>query len=51
MPIELGSFSLGTVVGGVIVGFVNHYLTKSRNVEDRKISEFNGAAHYCPVNS
>jgi len=44
MPIELGSFSLGTFVGGVIVGFVNHYLTKSRSVEDRKIREFNDAA-------
>jgi len=41
MPIELGSFSLGTVVGGVVVGFFNHFLTKSRNTEDRKIKEFN----------
>ncbi|UTG93650.1 hypothetical protein [Geobacter sulfurreducens] len=44
MPIELGSFSLGTVVGGVVVGVFNHYLTKSRNTEERKIKEFNQAA-------
>jgi hypothetical protein len=44
MPIELGSFSLGTVVGGVVVGVFNHYLTKSRNTEERNIKEFNQAA-------
>ena len=44
MPIELGSFSIGTVVGGVVVGVFNHYLTKSRNAEARKTKEFNQAA-------
>lgn len=44
MPIELGSFSLGTVAGGVMVGFFNHFMTKSRNTEDRKIREYNDAA-------
>lgn len=44
MPIELGSFSLGTVVGGVVVGIFNHYLTKSRNTEERKTTNFNQAA-------
>jgi len=44
MPIEFGSFSLGTVVGGVVVGVFNHFLTKSRNTEDREIKEFNEAS-------
>lgn len=44
MPIELGSFSLGTVAGGVVVGIFNHFMTKSRNAEERKTKEFNCAA-------
>lgn len=44
MPIELGSFSLGSVAGGIIGAIAGHYLTKSRNTEDRKIKEFNEAS-------
>lgn len=44
MPIELGSFSLGSVAGGIVGAVVAHYLTKSRDTEDRKIKEFNQAA-------
>ena len=44
MPIELGSFSFGTVVGGIVCATAAHYLTKSRNIENRRIKEFNGAA-------
>lgn len=43
MPIEFGSFSVGAVVGGVIVGTANHFLTKSRDKEYRAIKEFNEA--------
>ena len=44
MPIELGSFSLGAIVGGIVVGVCNHFLAKSRIEEDRSIKEFNEAA-------
>jgi hypothetical protein len=44
MPIELGSFSLGSVAGGIVGAIAGHYLTKSRNTEDRKIKEFNDAS-------
>jgi len=44
MPIEPGSFSLGVVAGGLIVGVANHYLAKIRAKEDRGISGFNNAA-------
>lgn len=44
MPIELGSFSLGSVAGGIVGTIATHYLTKSRNTEERKIKEFNQAA-------
>jgi len=44
MPIELGSFSIGVIAGGIIIGFANHFLSKSRNREDRTIAEFNKAA-------
>ncbi len=44
MPIELGSFSLGAVAGGAVIAVISHYLTKSRNIEDRKIKEYNEAA-------
>ena len=43
MPIEFGSFSIGAVVGGIIVGVTNHFLTKSRDKETRAIKEFNEA--------
>jgi hypothetical protein len=33
MPIELGSFSIGAAAGGFVVGLVNHFLTKSRDME------------------
>ena len=44
MPIELGSFSLGAIAGGIVIGIANHYLSKSRNKEEREITEFNKAA-------
>jgi hypothetical protein len=44
MPIEFGSFSLGTVVGGGVVGVTNHYLAKSRTAEERRIANFNKVA-------
>jgi hypothetical protein len=31
MPIELGSFSLGTVAGGAVGAVIAHYLTKDRD--------------------
>lgn len=44
MPIELGSFALGTVVGGVVVQYANHLLAKSRDKESREAKDFNAAA-------
>ncbi len=44
MPIELGSLSIGAVVGGIIVGLANHFLSKSRAKESGKIAAFNKAA-------
>lgn len=44
MPIELGSLSIGAVVGGIIVGLANHFLSKSRAKESGKITAFNKAA-------
>lgn len=44
MPIELGSFSLGSVAGGIVGVIAGHYLTKSRNTEDREIKGSNDAA-------
>ena len=44
MPIELGSFSLGSVAGCAVGALVSHFLTKSRNTEGRRIKEFNEAA-------
>ena len=44
MPIELGSFSLGVIAGGIVIGITNHYLSKSRTKEERKVTEFNNAA-------
>jgi len=44
MPIEIGSFSVGFVVGGAIVGTINHFLAKSRDIENRTIQQFNEAA-------
>lgn len=44
MPIEFGSFSLGAIAGGIIIGVANHFLSKSRSEEYRKIGEFNKAA-------
>lgn len=44
MPIELGSLSIGAVVGGIIVGLANHFLSKSRSKEAGKIAAFNNAA-------
>lgn len=44
MSIEVGSFSLGLVAGGIVVGIANHYLAKSRTEEDRIIKGFNDAA-------
>ena len=37
MPIELGSVSIGAIGGAAIGAFIGHYLTKSRNSEDREI--------------
>lgn len=44
MPIELGSFSVGAIAGGALIGVANHFLSKSRNREDREITDFNEAA-------
>ncbi|MFH1075558.1 MAG: hypothetical protein V1753_01750, partial [Pseudomonadota bacterium] len=40
----LGSFSLGAIAGGIVIGIANHYLSKSRNRQEREITEFNNAA-------
>ena len=44
MPIELGSFSFGALVGGLIVGGVQHMLSKVRNTENRISSATNSTA-------
>jgi hypothetical protein len=44
MPIEIGSFSIGVVAGGIAVGIINHYLAKSRVIEDRAAKDFNAVA-------
>ena len=44
MPVELGSFSFGFVAGGAVVGVINHYLAKSRDIESRSVKDFNEAA-------
>jgi hypothetical protein len=44
MPIELGSFSVGVVTGGLIVRFFDHILAKDRAKSERKIRDFNEAA-------
>jgi hypothetical protein len=44
MPIELGSFSIGVVTGGLVVGFFDHILAKDRAKHDRNIRDFNLAA-------
>lgn len=37
MPIELGSFSLGASAGTAVGAVIGHYLTKSRDTENRRI--------------
>lgn len=49
MPIELGSFSLGAVAGGAIVGGINHLLTRIRDKENRTVKDFNEAANILAV--
>jgi len=44
MPVELGSFSIGFVAGGAVVGVINHFLAKSRDEESRTAKDFNAAA-------
>lgn len=44
MPIEIGSFSLGVVAGGLAVGIINHFLAKSRDIEGRAAKDFNAVA-------
>jgi hypothetical protein len=44
MPIEFGSFSLGALAGGIVIGIANHYLSKSRDKESRETIDFNKAA-------
>lgn len=44
MPIELGSFSLGAVAGSAVGALIGHYLTKSRNTEDRLVQHRNAIA-------
>lgn len=44
MPIETGSFSFGFVAGGAVVGVINHFLAKSRDIESRGAKDFNDAA-------
>lgn len=44
MAIEIGSFSLGFIAGGIIVGFFNHLLAKSRDGEKMKNEQFNKSA-------
>jgi hypothetical protein len=44
MPIELGSFSIGSVAGTIVGGIAGHYLTKVRDKEARDIRDFNVAA-------
>lgn len=44
MPIEVGSFSLGAVVGTLIGAIASHFLTKSREAQNRHIDVFNREA-------
>ena len=37
MPIEVGSFSLGAAAGTALGAVIGHYLTKSRDTENRSI--------------
>ena len=37
MPIELGSFSFGAAAGTAVGAVIGHYLTKSRDTENRSI--------------
>lgn len=39
MPIEPGNLSLGVLAGGLIGTVAGHYLTKSRNTDEREIAE------------
>lgn len=43
MPIEPGNLSLGVLVGGLIGIVASHYLTKSRNAEERRLKSINDA--------
>jgi hypothetical protein len=38
MPIEPGNLSLGVLAGGLIGTIAGHYLTKSRSMEERRVS-------------
>lgn len=44
MPVEFGSFSVGFVAGGAVVGVINHFLAKSRDIESRTAKDFNETA-------
>lgn len=44
MAIELGSFSFGALVGGLITATCAHLLAKSRDKESRRIKDFNYAS-------
>ena len=37
MPIEIGSFSIGAVAGGITIKLIDHFLVKSRDREKRKM--------------
>lgn len=44
MPIETGSLSLGFLAGTLIGAVATHYLTKSRNIEEKRVKDYNKAA-------
>lgn len=44
MPIELGSFSFGAAAGTAVGVVIGHYLTKSRDTENRRFQQLNTAA-------
>lgn len=44
MAIELGSFSLGGLVGIFVGSLTTHFLSRSRDKENRDIKDFNEAA-------
>lgn len=45
MELDLNSLGIGAVAGALLGALATHYLTRSRNAEDRQLAAFNHAAH------